>query len=145
MYAYLSNDKVVHIVGAPGEFVAGTTAVITIPDGQTALIGDSWDGAAFITPVAEVISPTVSTIQFLMLFSSVERVAIRFAVAGNQTVTPVIEPDAVLADWWGIINDPRLTYIDLGLASVHSALDYLTSKSLIAVGRKSQIVLGQVV
>ncbi len=101
--------------------------------------GDSWDGVTLtkpvvVVPVVVVVPPKVSPIQFKLLFTSQERVAIKAA-----RVT-----DAILDDFYDIMDDPRLTEVDLNLQSVQDALDYLTALTLIGVGRKAEILLGVV-
>lgn len=81
------------------------------------------------TPTTPIFSK-VSPIEFKLLFTSSERIAIKAARA----------TDEVIDDFFTIIDDPRLTYVDLGLASTNSALDYLVSSNLITIERKQQIL-----
>jgi hypothetical protein len=101
--------------------------------------GDGWDGVTLTKPLppapapaVAVIPPSVSVITFKMLFTCAERIAIRAAIA----------TDPVVSDWWSLLQDPRLTTVDMSLASVQSALDYLTLIGKLAVGRKAQILTG---
>lgn len=75
----------------------------------------------------------VSPIEFKLLFTSPERVAIKTARAD----------DLVLADFYDIVEDPRLTHVDLGLNSTQQALQYMASKGLIAPDRVDQILTNQ--
>ena len=74
----------------------------------------------------------VSPVEFMLLFTSPERVAIK---ALRQT-NPIID------DFLDIIEDPRLTFVDLGLGSTVSAIDYLIYVGLVAPERKAEILTG---
>lgn len=76
--------------------------------------------------------PKVSPVEFMLLFTSSERVALKAA----RPTDPVIE------DWLDIVQDPRLQYVDLGLASTQDALTYLVQQSLITEQRRTQILTG---
>ncbi len=78
--------------------------------------------------------PQVSPVEFKLLFTALERVAIK-AARGN---------DPVIDDFFSIIEDPRLTHVNLGLQSTQDALAYLESKGLITAVRRQQILAGQV-
>lgn len=78
--------------------------------------------------------PQVSPVQFKMLFTSMERVAIREARKTDPTVD----------DFFDLMEDPRLTYVDLALPSVQGALHYLAATSLITDERIPQILSGKV-
>ncbi len=68
----------------------------------------------------------------MLLFTSPERVAIK---ALRQT-------DPIVDDFLDIIEDPRLTFVDLGLGSTVSAIDYMVYVGLVAPGRKAEILTG---
>ena len=78
--------------------------------------------------------PKVSPVEFLLLFTSAERVAIR-------AVRP---DDPVIDDFFDIVEDPRLTFVDLGLPSVQGALHYLAAAQLITDARREEILTGKV-
>lgn len=78
--------------------------------------------------------PQVSPVQFKMLFTSMERVAIREARKTDPTVD----------DFFDLMEDPRLTYVDLALPSVQGALHYLATTSLITDARIPEILSGKV-
>ena len=79
-------------------------------------------------------SPKVSPVEFKLLFTAGERVAIKAARAS----------DPVIDDFLSIIEDPRLTHVNLGLQSTQDALGYLETKGLITDARRVQILAGQV-
>lgn len=85
-----------------------------------------------VTPPAPV-PPKVSPVEFKLLFTSAERVAIKAST------------DPVVLDFFSIVEDQRLTHVDLALQSTQDALSYLESKALIAVGRKAAILTGMLV
>ena len=78
--------------------------------------------------------PQVSPVEFKMLFASAERVAIREA---RKT-------DAVVDDFLDLVEDPRLTYVDLALPSVQAALQYLVAVELLTEERVPEILSGKV-
>ena len=57
----------------------------------------------------------VTPVEFKMLFTSAERIAIKEA----RTTDPVID------DYFDIVEDPRLQVVDLGLHSVREGIQYL--------------------
>ena len=79
-------------------------------------------------------SPKVSPVEFKLLFTAGERVAIKAARAS----------DPVIDDFLSIIEDPRLTHVNLGLQSTQDALGYLETKGVITDARRVQILAGQV-
>lgn len=76
--------------------------------------------------------PQLSPVQFKMLFTSQERVAIK-AARGT---------DPVVDDFFELVEDPRLTYVDLALQSVQDAVGYLAQQGLIAPERVPEILSG---
>ena len=95
----------------------------------TDAIGDRY---TVIPPVAG--SPKVSPAEFKLLFTSAERVAIRQARATDATVD----------DFFDLVEDPRLTTVDLALPSVQGALRYLAATGLITDARIVEILKGGV-
>ena len=79
-------------------------------------------------------SPKVSPVEFKLLFTAGERVAIKAARAS----------DPVIDDFLSIIEDPRLTHVNLGLQSTQDALGYLETKDLITDARRVQILAGKI-
>lgn len=76
--------------------------------------------------------PVVSAIQYKMLFTSAERIAAKAST------------DPVIMDLQELLNDPRTNSIDLSLQSISDALDYMTYIGLIVIGRKAEILTGEV-
>lgn len=79
-------------------------------------------------------SPKVSPVEFKLLFTAGERVAIKAARAS----------DPVIDDFFSIIEDPRLTHVNLGLQSTQDALGYLETKGVITDARRVQILAGKI-
>lgn len=75
---------------------------------------------------------TVSPVEFKLLFTSQERIAIKTAR----------ETDPVIDDFYSIVEDPRLTMVNMSLASTVDALSYLVSVGLITEARKAEILSG---
>ena len=76
----------------------------------------------------------VSPVEFKLLFTSHERVAIKAARA----------TDTVIDDFYEVVEDPRLTYVDLGLKSTRDAIGYLAAQNLITAERATEILAGVV-
>ena len=79
--------------------------------------------------------PKVTPVQFKMLFTSPERVAIKAARA----------TDPVGDDLWELVEDPRMEYVDFGLKSVRDSIEYLATAGLIAPERVAEIISGTLV
>jgi hypothetical protein len=134
--AWIENGRIRDIAqGNPQELFHPDLAafyVVDVPDEASA--GDGWvDGVLVVATEPEpapVVPPTVSVITYKMLFTSAERVATKNSV------------DEVIIDLMELTNDPRTTVVDLSLASVGEALDYMTSIGILAEGRKAEILLG---
>lgn len=114
--------------------------VNTIEADQTFIdqINDQYDEIVEVVPPVptEQVEPTntdfyiISPVQFKLLFTSEERVAIKSA----RTSDPVID------DFFDIIDDPRLSEVNLKLTSTIDALKYLVTKKLITQVRKNEIL-----
>jgi hypothetical protein len=85
-------------------------------------------------PPAETSYPKLSPVEFKLLFTSQERIAIKAA----QVTDPVVD------DFMEIVDDPRLTFVDLGLTSTQNALLYLMSVNLLTDARRLEILQGRV-
>lgn len=83
--------------------------------------------------VEDTSAPQLTRVQFKMLFTSAERIAIKEARA----------TDAILDDFYELLEDPQLTYIDLDLQSNRDAINYLASKGYITPERIPEILSGQ--
>ena len=91
--------------------------------------------AAQEAAVAEVAAALaeVSPVEFKLLFTLEERIALRTARA----------TDVVLQDFFDIAEDARLTSVELTLPSTIAALDYMVSKGFLTAERAAKIKLGQ--
>ena len=83
----------------------------------------------------ERVYPKVSPIEFKMLFTSAERIAIKAA----KLVEPVLE------DAFEILDDPRLNTVDLGLKSNQDLLNSLVVLGLIEPDRVEDILSAKAV
>lgn len=106
-----------------------------VEDGWT-LAGGKWSAPVIPEPVAPptpvVIPPKVSPVEFKLLFTSAERIAIKAARA----------TDPILEDAYEILEDPRLTYVDLGLQSTIGLVEYMVTKNLITQVRADAVLTG---
>lgn len=78
--------------------------------------------------------PKVTPVEFKMLFTSAERIAIKEA----RTTDPVID------DYFDIVEDPRPQVVDLGLHSVQEGIHYLQTTGILTEDRVSQILAGTI-
>jgi hypothetical protein len=145
-YAWIENDKVRDVAhGNPAEIYHPDVAVhydTQVPD--DAANGDGWVNGELIKPEPPAplppveppapVPPKVSPVEFMLLFTSPERVALKAA----RSTDPVID------DWMDIIQDPRLTHVDLALQSTQDALSYAVSVNILTAERREQILTGQV-
>ncbi len=98
--------------------------------------GNTWTNpvvpAPTPVPTPEPLAKTVSPVEFKLLLAPAERIAIRAARA----------TDPVIDDMFDILEDPRLTGVNLGLISTASMIDYLISQGHIEASRKAVILSG---
>lgn len=87
----------------------------------------------FLPPVAVTPEIKVSPVEFKLLFTASERVAIKASA------------DPIVKDFFEIVNDPRLTHVNLSLQSTKDALAYLTALTILAAGRSATILAGVLV
>ena len=143
MKAWIENAAVRDIChGNPDELYHPDIAKLydtEVPEGTTqgaTKINGAWTNPVVPEPgipePAPVIPPKVSPVEFKLLFTSGERIAIATARKTN----PVLE------DAYDILEDPRLTYVDLSLASNQGLIDYITSLKLITPERAAVIKQG---
>lgn len=93
------------------------------------------------SPEPEPTRPQVSTIEFKLLWTSPERL----------TLKSIRQTDPVMDDFFDIIEDPRLTHVNLGLTSTQQGIDYCLAKLVEAAVlteadvpvRREQILSGQ--
>ena len=144
--AWIENDRIRDVApGNPEELYHPDVAKLyntDVPD--DAANGDGWDGVTLTKPVIPdpvpveppaPVPPKVSPVEFKLLFTSAERVAIK---AARQA-------DPVIDDFYDIVEDPHLTYVDLGLQSTKDAIGYLQSKGLLTAERAAVILTGVLV
>lgn len=86
----------------------------------------------------------VSPVEFKMLFTSTERIAIRQARATTSTQVTAQTIKAVLDDWFDIVDDPRLSSVDLTLQSTIDGVNFLVTHSIITAERAAQILAGEI-
>lgn len=144
-FAWIENDCIRDIApGNPADLYHPSAAAYydtEVPD--DAVNGDGWVNGQLVkpepAPPAPVVEPeapviTVSPVEFKLLFTSPERVAIKAARAS----------DPVIDDFYDIIEDPRLTFVNLSLQSTKDCIAYLASKGLVTPERVPTILAGEV-
>ena len=133
--AWIEGGKVRDV--CPGDPASSYTPDIAahysaqVPD--NAKNGDGWDGATLTpytppTPSTVVETKVLTRVQFMLLFTSAERIGIRAST------------DAGVVDWMMILNDPQFEGVDLHGAACGNALSYLVSKSLLTADRRTAIL-----
>lgn len=90
------------------------TASSTVDASGVWMIAPVADPLPAVAPAAE--APKVSPVEFKLLFTSGERVAINAILAAKT--------DPVLSDFYSILDDPRLTGVDMALESNRNAVGY---------------------
>lgn len=143
-FAWVENNTVRDVCeGVPQDLFAPEVAALystPVPAGTKSgyvLEDGNWVAPPPPTPVPEpvAIPPKVSPVEFLLLFTPQERVAIRAARPN----------DPVLDDFFDIVEDPRLTFVNLALPSVQGALHYLVAKQFITDARREEVLKGAIV
>jgi len=135
-YAWIENGHIRDV--CPGDPASSYTPDIAahytaqVPD--TAKNGDAWDGTTLTPAPAPAPAPAsagpreLSRVQFLLLFTPAERIAIRAST------------DPGVVDWMLILNDPQFDSVDLRDPACSAALAYLVSKSLLTADRRTAIL-----
>jgi hypothetical protein len=141
-YAWIENNVIRDIANDnPAELFHADIAKyydVEVPDyvlnGAT-LADGAWVNPAPIEYVASAPIPTeapkVSPIEFKLLFSSTERIAIKTSI------------DPIVQDFYEITSDPRLTHVDLGLKSTKDAIAYLVGIGVLTKDRADTILAGK--
>lgn len=127
-YNLIKNGKIVNTIVADAAYIA----TIQSNYDSIELVPDPVVEPPAVVPPADPVPPKVSPVEFKLLFTPAERIAINTARAS----------DAALEDFFSIIDDPRLSVVDLNLQSTKNGLDYLISKGLITTNRKTAILTG---
>ncbi len=138
-FARIINAVAVDISSAPAEHFHPSIAAdfVAVPD----TVQPGWrlvDGAWIAPEPAEAAQPievgnlTPTPPEFLLLFTFAERVAIR----ATRSTDPAID------DLLMMVEDPRLTMVDLRLQSTRDAIGYLAAQGLIGAERVEQILAG---
>ena len=81
--------------------------------------------------------------EFKLQFTGAERIAIRQARGYEGDDAALQLRAAIIDDFFDIVEDPALTYIDLELAATIEGVGYLESEGLIAAGRAAEILSGK--
>ena len=144
-YAWTENDIIRDVChGNPAECYTPDIAAhysTEVPDeAQNGWVkeGNTWIAPPVPEPGPQpepvVTYPKVTPVQFKMLFTSAERIAIKAAKA----------TDPVLEDGFEILEDPRLAEVELGIKSNQDLLLYMVSKGLITDARRLEILTGAI-
>ena len=95
------------------------------------LVNGIWINPTIDGPRAPAVDyAKISPIVFKMLFTVSERLAIN----------PLKQSDEIIKDWFEILDDTRLTFVDLELKSTQDALSYLVTLEILTEDRKLQIL-----
>lgn len=138
-YARIINNIAVDVSRAPAQQFHPTIAAqfVEVPDAVRpgwVKTGNTWaplrEAPAPETPAPDY--PRLTPVQFKLLFTGPERLAIKAARA----------TDPVLEDAFDLLDDPRLTEVDLNLQSNRDLIAYLASRSLITPERVPEILAG---
>lgn len=139
-YARIINDVAVDVCTDPANCFHPDIAreFVAVPDevqpGWIRKDGQWSAPAPAPRPEPVPVYPTVTPVEFKMLFASAERIAIKEA----RTTDPVVD------DYFDIVEDPRLQVVDLGLHSVQEGIRYLQTIGILTEDRVGQILAGTI-
>lgn len=145
-YAWVENNVVRDIcAGNPAELFAApiaayyTTVIADTVERGARFTSNMWVNPDPIVVPAPVVPepepvgyPTVSAIEYKMLFTTPERIAIKTST------------DPIVMDIYELLNDPRVTNVNMNLQSVQDALSYFVTKGLLTNERVAVILQGVV-
>ena len=140
-YARVLDNTIYDICpGDPSEYYHPDVAQLYTEEVEDyVLVGAQYNGTDWVNPIpteklkAILAMPVnVSPVEFMLFFTSAERVTLK---AARNT-------DAVVDDFFDILEDQRLTEINMGLPSTSEILDYFISQGYLDSSRKSEILLG---
>ena len=145
-YAWIENNKIRDIVEVDPFTIFHadvaknySTEVEDIVENNAELVDGVWVNPVtpepdtdYVIPELEKVYPKVSPLEFKMLFTVQERIAIKEAKA----------TDEILQDGFEILEDPRLTVVDLGLESNQGFIDYMATLGLFTTERADKIKSG---
>ncbi|WP_395175821.1 hypothetical protein [Roseibium alexandrii] len=111
--------------------------------------GAAYDGNTFTNPPEPVVGEPemesrseVSPVEFKMLFTSAERIAINGRRKDTSTENETVK--AVLDDWYSIVDDPRLSAVNLQLQSTIDGVNFLVTIGILTAERATQVLAGEV-
>lgn len=155
VWARVTNDVAVEVIAfdPDGRFVPEVVAMFSpVPDGVVvgSVRGADGNWTAPQAPDAEQPAPVspaitqVSPVEFKLLFTSSERLAIKAARAYQGDDETALAVRDALNDFYEIVDDPRLTYVDLALESTRDAIEFLAGAGLIEPARVPEILTGRI-
>jgi hypothetical protein len=129
-YAKIQNEKVENVIMLLDDDLPKMPFDWVLIKSDTANIGDDYINGVFIAQAPTYIEPpkTLSPIAFKLRFTAPERVAIYAST------------NVLVKDFISLLDDVRLTLVDLNLQSTIDAIDYLISIGLINASRKDEIL-----
>jgi hypothetical protein len=80
--------------------------------------------------------------EFKLQFTSAERIAMRAARAYAGTDETKLATQAVIDDWFDIIDDPRLTTVDLKHESTQQGVAFLVASGILTQARADEVLAG---
>ena len=148
-YAWIENNKIRDIVGVDPFTIFHadvaknySTEVEDNVENNAELVDGVWVNPVtpepdtdYVLPEPEKVYPKVSPLEFKLLFTVQERIAIKEAKA----------TDEILQDGFEILEDPRLTVVDLGLESNQGFIDYMATLGLFTTERADKIKSGIII
>lgn len=155
-YARIVNGAAVDISADPAkqfhpalasEFVAVPVEVRAgwVLDGDVWQAPASTDVPAEPEPAPEPVQQyklQMSPVEFKMLLTPSERLAIRTAreYTGDDEARRTLA--YLIDDWWLIVDDSRLSEVNLALAQVQEGLDMLVTAGILTAERRAEVGLG---
>lgn len=128
----------------PAERFHPEIAALFTPVAASVVVGSVLKGKSWTHPKPEAVEAAaaprrvkLSPPEYLLQYTAEERVAIR--KAAKESEHPA---QAFLADWLEIINDPRLTTIDVSLPQTRAGHDALVATGFLSAERKAEIEAG---
>jgi hypothetical protein len=133
-YAKIENGKVENVIVLLDEDLPKMPSDWTLIKSETANIGDDYINGVFVAQAPAYVEPPAITEKFITA------IAFKLRFTAPERVAIYASTDAMVKDFVSLLDDPRLTQVDLMLPTTIQAVEYLQQAGLLTAERKDEIL-----